>query len=287
MRKSFGFVVLNYNNYEETIECVDSILAISGSNYYVVIVDNDSPNNSLEILSEKCSNYNNIRIMHSGRNGGYSYGNNCGIRLLKSIGIHDVIIATSDTLIVSKDILQQLESIDTEKIGIIGPKVTGFNSENQNPAKENVNLKYIFEIYFSSADSFCRNLVYKISPSLKRAIRVRKDNSRKSAIDRYVYMVHGCFLYLTNTYLEKCGYLDEALFMYGEEDLLAYNCFKNDLRVLYKPSVEILHKDARSTPKENYNTFIAMNYNQSRKHLRTKFNIASLLLQIIRRQKSL
>jgi len=285
MGKTFGFVVLNYNNYEETIECVESILFISSSNYYIVIVDNDSPNNSFEILSEKFSSYNNILIIHSGKNNGYSYGNNCGIRRLKSIGVHDVIIATSDTMIISKDILQQLERIDTAEIGIIGPKVTDLNSDDQNPMEWEVSLNYIFNIYFPSAASFCRNLVYEISPNLKKFRKNQKENLRKNDSGNYVYMVHGCFLYLTKSFFEKCGYLDESLFMYGEEDLLAYTCFKNELKILYHPGIIILHKDGRSTPKNNNNSFTVINSKQSMKYLRRNLKIFSLMKQMIQSWK--
>jgi GT2 family glycosyltransferase len=70
--------------------------------------------------------------------------------------------------------------------------------------------------------------------------------------------------------------------MYGEEDLLAYNCYKNDLRVLYQPSIVILHKDGRSTPKDNNNSFTVMNMNQSIRYLKHNLKISSLLMQTIR-----
>ncbi len=70
--------------------------------------------------------------------------------------------------------------------------------------------------------------------------------------------------------------------MYGEEDLLAYNCAQNNLRVLYAPSIEIIHKDARSTPKENNNSFRVMNMKKSIKYLEGQLKLSALLMLVIR-----
>jgi GT2 family glycosyltransferase len=283
--KKFGFVVLNYNNYEETIECVESILTVSGSNYFIVIVDNDSPNNSFEVLLGRYSNYINIKVIPSGRNSGYSYGNNCGIKFLNSINIYNVIIATSDTLVVSKDILQQLEQLDSENLGAVGPKVTNLVNDDQNPMLSKVGISYVVNIHYPLAASFLRTLVYKLAPFLKATISKKKDDMRKRVQSSNVYMIHGCFLYLTSHYFDKCGYLDESLFMYGEEDLLAYNCFHNNLRILYQPSIEIIHKDARSTPIENNNSFSVVNSQKSIVYLKKKMKLSSLLIQVFRSWK--
>lgn len=282
MGKTFGFVVLNYCNYEESIACVESILHITSNNYFIVIVDNDSQNNSLEVLSGRYEKHSNIKVIPSGRNGGYSYGNNCGIRFLESINIFDVIIATSDTLVVSKDILQQFEELDTDDLGIVGPKVTNLANDDQNPMLVKTDFGYVLNIHFPAVASFLRNIVYKTTPSLKHTISKHKDDARKNESSGNVYMVHGCFLYLTNHYFKKCGYLDESLFMYGEEDLLAYNCSQNKLRVLYQPSIEIIHKDARSTPNVDNNSFTIVNSNNSMKYLRKNMKLVSLIVQAIK-----
>lgn len=48
-----GVVVLNFNNYEETIRCTDSLLAQRGIALSLVIVDNGSANDSCERLRER------------------------------------------------------------------------------------------------------------------------------------------------------------------------------------------------------------------------------------------
>ena len=51
MKQKFdvGFVILNYKTYQDTIKCVQSIVnTIDTDNYFIVIVDNGSDNESLE-----------------------------------------------------------------------------------------------------------------------------------------------------------------------------------------------------------------------------------------------
>jgi len=43
-------IILNYNNWADTIECLESVLRNDYPNYQVIVVDNNSPNNSVEYL---------------------------------------------------------------------------------------------------------------------------------------------------------------------------------------------------------------------------------------------
>ena len=53
----YGFVVLNYMNYCDAIECVSSLLAIKRNDYKIIIVDNYSQNESIiELQHYFCGN---------------------------------------------------------------------------------------------------------------------------------------------------------------------------------------------------------------------------------------
>lgn len=73
-------VILNYNDFEDTVECIKSIRSLNyDDSYEVVIVDNGSSNNSYEYLSKRYSDEGNIAVLETGRNPGYAAGNNIGI----------------------------------------------------------------------------------------------------------------------------------------------------------------------------------------------------------------
>jgi len=43
-------IILNYNGWADTIECLESVLRNDYPNYQVIVVDNGSPNNSMEYI---------------------------------------------------------------------------------------------------------------------------------------------------------------------------------------------------------------------------------------------
>ena len=97
-------------------------------------------------------------------------------------------------------------------------------------------------------------------------------------------MLHGCFLYLTKNYLDKVGLLDENLFMYGEEDLMAWNCELHGLKRLYLPSAKILHKDGLSTKevhKEGNEEFVRIMSIKSKQYLCKKITMWKLMKIIL------
>lgn len=95
--KTICIVILNYNNYEDTIECVSSLqMAIDPAKYDIVIVDNNSNNDSVSIIQNKL---NGVTLIQSNQNRGYAYGNNLGIQYAKKEGYEYVCVLNNDTII--------------------------------------------------------------------------------------------------------------------------------------------------------------------------------------------
>lgn len=50
MKHKIYIIILNYNGWKDTIECLESVLKNDYENYQIIVVDNDSPNNSMEYI---------------------------------------------------------------------------------------------------------------------------------------------------------------------------------------------------------------------------------------------
>ena len=50
MNKKVYIIILNYNGWQDTIECLESVLKSNYKNYQIIVVDNQSPNNSMDYL---------------------------------------------------------------------------------------------------------------------------------------------------------------------------------------------------------------------------------------------
>ena len=123
-----------------------------------------------------------------------------------------------------------------------------------------------------------RSRIYNWLPIVNRLRRSFTSRSVQKIVDNSlfksgipVYMLHGCFFYLTKGYVEKIGLLDENLFMYGEEDLLTWNCERYGLKRIYLPNLRVLHKDGRSTKdayKEGKEEFVCQMTIKSNQYLK-------------------
>ena len=77
-----GIILLNYCNYDLTIDCIESIKKSSYQNYEIIVIDNNSPDNSGKQLSK----LDNIRFLQMNENLGFAAGNNRGIEVAISDG---------------------------------------------------------------------------------------------------------------------------------------------------------------------------------------------------------
>ena len=78
-----GIVILNYLNYKDTIECVESIFNMKYDIAGIVIVDNHSENESYNVLKKLYKNRLNVSVIQSNRNYGFAKGNNIGIKVVR------------------------------------------------------------------------------------------------------------------------------------------------------------------------------------------------------------
>lgn len=78
MKSKIACVVLNYNGADQVIKLVEKIKNYDIDN--IIIVDNQSTDNSYRLLEKYIINQSKVTLINSGKNGGYGYGNNIGIK---------------------------------------------------------------------------------------------------------------------------------------------------------------------------------------------------------------
>jgi GT2 family glycosyltransferase len=91
-------------------------------NYEIIVVDNASPGNDVEVLRERYGDY--IHIIQNERNYGFAKGNNVGIRYALNRGADYVLVLNNDT-VGDPTFLDELVSCcrKEHKIGAVGPKL--------------------------------------------------------------------------------------------------------------------------------------------------------------------
>src|SRR3954447_10658507 len=104
--KMIAFVILNYNTWEMTLRCVESIFETCKQNYTIYIVDNGSTNDSYYQI-EKEYRHNEKVVVIKSENLGYARGNNNGIRQAIKDG-YDIITVTNNDVIFLEDSINRM-----------------------------------------------------------------------------------------------------------------------------------------------------------------------------------
>ena len=119
-----GIVILNYNSWNDTAECVRSILnEESKAEYKIYLVDNGSLQRPTEEQSEFFRKAG-LELIQNSENKGYSAGNNVGIKKALDDGCDAVLISNSDVRYEKDSIYQLYDYLSHHpEAGIVGPKI--------------------------------------------------------------------------------------------------------------------------------------------------------------------
>ena len=242
-----GIVLLNYKNYKETINCIESI---NNNNiqipYCVYVIDNCSPNESYEVLKDKYGNHNNIKVVKNENNNGFSAGNNVGFKLAIKDGC-DYILCTNTDVIFRENCINILynELKSDVNCAVIGPKVFCPDGSIQNANKGILDAK----TFLLRKKGF---RIFDWTGLNKKYTYADYDYSKPLILSG---MVSGCCFMIRASVLENIDYLDENVFLYHEEDILGAKIRNtNKYYVKLFPNAEIIHKGGASTS-ESENAF--------------------------------
>ncbi|HEU9066114.1 TPA: glycosyltransferase family 2 protein [Streptococcus pneumoniae] len=248
MNNKIGIVILNYLNWEDTLECINSLRSQSDQDFEAVIVENGSPNESVSRIRDYIKNDKNIHLYVVENNLGYANGNNMGILYLKNrYSINRILLTNNDVIFDDEDYIKKLEDIKySNTIGAIGTKIIGSDGLNQNPA--------YFPISFSSSiKSLLINLLAfsKVITFIKKRFlsswTKRANDFSNPKIDEQKYFLHGSVIFLTENYLDRFMGLYGGTFLYYEEVILGIIFEKAGLDMLYVPDFSIYHKEDQSS----------------------------------------
>ena len=218
-----GIILLNYCNYNLTIDCIESIRQSTYQNYEIIVVDNNSPDHSGKNLSQ----LEGIRFLQMKENLGFAAGNNRGIEVALSDGCEYMMLLNNDTVIDSNMIETLVSRADANTVVV--PKMYYFDVE----CRKDI-LWYAGGI-----------LKYKSSDGIH--IGGKQEDSKQYSIEGEATFATGCCMMIHRTILEKVGLLREEYFMYCEDTDYSIRLNKENIRILYVPSAKLWHKVSSSS----------------------------------------
>ena len=232
-----GIVILNYLTYNDTIACVNSIFNTYAGDVRLYIVDNNSPNDSLECLKEQYEHIDNVTIIDAKYNGGYAFGNNVGL-------YHAIKDGCSQVLICNSDIVFLENTIEILKTKLAEPNVVITTPNILNPSGVRT-----YAHKFLAVDKKETLLSLTFLNVLDRKKGYRKllgfDYNDNTPVD--IFSASGSCFMLSADLIKKTGYFDDNTFLGWEEPILGNQVKKMGGRVVFIPSIGVLHLHRGST----------------------------------------
>ena len=199
-----GAIILNYNSWKMSATLAKKMASFSVIDE-VVIVDNSSTDDSYIKLQELAGS--KIEVVASERNGGYSYGNNFGAKILIKNKCDYLVISNPDVDIEENSIIAILSAFqDSTGFGILSGIEYDIEDNISNPAVWRKN-RYIDDL---------RECFY-FGRKLKRKEPDIDYSSKVQSVD----IVKGSFFVVAAKDFEKIGGFDENVFLFCEERILA------------------------------------------------------------------
>lgn len=224
MTPKISIIILNWNRWQDTIECVESVLRIPYPNYEIVIVDNGSTDESVPILSNK---FPNLKLIKLKQNIFYAGGNNVGIRYALDSGARYIMLLNNDT-VVHPDFLNPLVEAmeDDSLLCAVGGTIYYYDEE-----KKIQNIGGSFDYISGKVHWYGEGCVDVGQFSEKREVN----------------FICGAAIMLRSDALKEIGGLDESFVLYAEELDWCLRARKKGYKLMYIPNSKVFHKGAVSS----------------------------------------
>lgn len=265
-----AIIIINWNGWRDTIECLASICDCNYRNYNIIILDNCSEDDSLnqikdyilnkmpkfglrtlncDLLIEECVDIeeSNIILIKADKNYGFVNGNNIAINYeIRNLHSDYILLLNNDT-IVDKEFLAALVEageID-DRIGIIGPTIYYYDKKediNQSGGKYN--------LYTGLGNNNFGNVMHSRNISKNSLLE-------KPSIEDVDYVEGSCLL-IKKTVILEIDMIDPDFVAYGEDVDLCFRAKKAGHRIVYAPNAKIWHKiSAQSKKISGYREYYA------------------------------
>jgi N-acetylglucosaminyl-diphospho-decaprenol L-rhamnosyltransferase len=236
-------VVLNYKTPDMTLKAAEAALtAMEGIAGGIVIVDNDSQDGSFEAMSARAiargwTDDGRVRVIQSGRNGGFGAGNNVGIqaRLADGSAPDYVYILNSDAFPAPDAIRVLLDHLETTpEAGFSGSYIHGTDGET-----------HLTSFRFPSIASEFEGAI-NFGP-VTRLLKNAKVPIETPTETRTVDWLAGASMMMRQSILDEIGLFDETFFLYFEETDLCLRARRAGHLTDYVPASKVAHIGSAST----------------------------------------
>ena len=262
--KYVAIIILNYNNYRDTINCIESIEKYNTANVKYIVVDNASPNKDVPKLLHnyfrehykedyiriksivKLADLPYMTFIECDKNEGYARGNNVALHFVEDIKEIDKILILNNDILFYEDIIPKLISqYDTiNDVAILSPVLYKKNGVeiDRNCARRNISvlqiifrnfMRYVY-LFFDKKINY-ESLYISIDKTLNTILPIELPSGSCMMIDKKLF--------------NKLEYFDPNTFLYFEENILFCKVKRIGLQNYLYLGAGCIHLGASTTSK--------------------------------------
>ncbi len=208
-------IIVTYNGLTWIDRCLKSC-----GDYPVIVVDNNSSDNTLDFISEK---YPNVHIIQQNKNLGFGQANNIGISYALNLGANYIFLLNQDAYLVNNCLEKLINALQKNKqFGILSP--IHLNGDG-------THLDHNFSNYVAKNRDFYSDHV--LNKPLKNIYEIPFVNAAGWLISRKC--------------LETVGGFDPIFFHYGEDDNYCHRVRYHEFKIGVIPKSYIKHDRAEKS----------------------------------------
>jgi len=228
-------VLLNWNGWQDTLECVRSLRRGQYRNWHAVIVDNGSNDDSVERLKQACPE---VSILETHKNLGFAAGNNVGILFALKNRADYVFVLNNDTRVLPDAISNFIEFAERyPEAALMGPRIERRNPQREWPIRRKLDLLTVLCTFTA-----LRRVIARI-PGVRGIFYCLRT---QPAVAQFL---PGSALFFRAEVFEKVGLFDEGTFLDYEELIMAEKVRRVGLSAYFVPTATIWHRGSASASK--------------------------------------
>ena len=238
---SVHVIILNWRSAAMSLRSAEAaMIAMEGIDGVVSLIDNDSGDGSFETMTAEAdargwTRGGRLRVLQSGRNGGFGAGNNAAMRVRLPRPADFVLVVNSDAFLDADTIRRMRDHMQAHPgIGLLGCRVIGEDGIHHG-------THFRFPGAASELEDTART--GPLSKILARHIVTLPAPVTPAAVD----WVAGAALMIRSDVLDRIGGFDEAFFLYFEETDLCLRAARAGWPTHYFPDAKVVHIGSVST----------------------------------------
>lgn len=212
-----SIIIVNYNGGKDIIDCIESINKTVNNRYEIILIDNNSTDNSQKICKQK---FPSILLIQNERNLGLS-ARNIGLKKAKG---NFIVFLDSDTIVKDNWLSTLIDCYRKNGNGLYQPKLL----EKDRP-----------EIIDN-----CGNMINIFGLAYSRG-KGEKDIGRYEKFQTISYTAGSCSFFSTQT-MKKIGMIDEVFFAYHDDVDYGWRAKLIGIPSYYEPKAIVYHKGSKT-----------------------------------------